>query len=55
MTLIETIKQDNQAEFFRVLSLTEVSEKRVIDEIDVEHGGNALHVAMTHYPPPLSI
>lgn len=46
MTLIEAIKQNNRVEFFKLLNLKEDSlPKGIIDEIDIEYGGNALHVA----------
>ncbi len=58
MTLIEAIKKNNQTEFFRLLNLkTDPSGKRVIDEIDAENGGNALHIAVAcghiHFVIPL--
>jgi hypothetical protein len=49
MTLIEAIKENNQKEFFEILNLkTDLSGKRIIDEIDLEHGGNPLHVATAY-------
>ena len=43
LNLIEAIKQNNEAEFFKLLNLkTDCFGKRIIDEVDMEQGGNAL-------------
>jgi hypothetical protein len=49
MNLIEAIKQNNQEEFFRILSLkTDHLGRRVIDETDENDGGNPLHIAVAY-------
>src|SRR5205807_2271691 len=49
MNLIEAIKENNQTEFFRLLSLkTDHFGKRVIDEIDEEYERNPLHIAVAY-------
>jgi hypothetical protein len=49
MTLIEAIKENKQKEFFEILNLKiDLSGKKIIDEIDPEHGGNPLHVATAY-------
>lgn len=58
MTLIEAIKENNQAEFFRLLNLKIApSEKRILDEVDGEHERNALYWAAAcghlHFIAPL--
>ena len=58
MNLIEAIKQNNQAEFFRILNLkTDTFRKNVIDEIDREYRANALHwtaaLGHVHFIEPL--
>lgn len=58
MTLIETIKENNQAEFFRLLNLkTDSFGKKVIDEVDAEYGGGVLYWAAAcghlHFIAPL--
>ena len=47
-SLIKAIKQNNQEELFRLLNLQKcTSGTKIIDEIDIEYGGNALHIAIT--------
>jgi ankyrin repeat protein len=49
MNLIEAIKQNNQTEFFRLLTLkTGNFGRRIIDENDGECGGNPLHIAVAY-------
>lgn len=57
LSLIEAVKQNNQEEFLRLLNSDTSNLEKIIDEIDVERGGNALYWASAcghiHFIGPL--